>query len=172
MLAMYKKNNGFTLIELLIAVAIMGILASIAVPSYTWYIARSKVKEAPSNLLQMAALQEQFYRDFRRYAEDFSDAGAPATSNAAGVPNKDGMFAWGGVNNKYFDYTVTTQDDGQAYYIRAVGKTTENLSAYLYTINSNNAKCMRDDGIDFMASFGFATTACVAKTATAGATPW
>lgn len=40
-----NKNKGFTLIELMIAVAITGILSSIAIPSYQDYVARSQVAE-------------------------------------------------------------------------------------------------------------------------------
>jgi type IV pilus assembly protein PilA len=43
---MKKRTEGFTLIELMIVVAIVGILASVALPAYQDYMARSQVSEA------------------------------------------------------------------------------------------------------------------------------
>ena len=66
-------KNGFTLIELMIGVAIIGILAAIAYPSYTDFIAKSARSDGLAAVMRVANLQEQFYLDNRAYAEDMSE---------------------------------------------------------------------------------------------------
>ena len=60
-----KHQRGFTLIELLIAVVIIGIIASIAYPSYTRYVERSVRSDGQTALLQAASEMERCYsRDY------------------------------------------------------------------------------------------------------------
>jgi len=63
-----KKRAGFTLIELMIAVAVIGILAAIAYPSYQDYIRRSKRASAKAVLSDLANRQQAYLNDKRAYA--------------------------------------------------------------------------------------------------------
>jgi type IV pilus assembly protein PilE len=65
---MRNKMRGMTLIELVVVMAIVGVLASIAIPSYRQYLLRSHRAEAKSALLNLAAAQEKFYLQANTYA--------------------------------------------------------------------------------------------------------
>lgn len=56
-----SPHRGFTLIELMITVAILGILAALAIPSLTAYIARSKTSEASVNVNQLFKNASSYY---------------------------------------------------------------------------------------------------------------
>lgn len=70
-----NKNYGFTLIELMITVAVIGILAAVAYPSYTSFVMQSNRSEAQRELLRYANLQEQLFIDTRSYAADMKGLG-------------------------------------------------------------------------------------------------
>lgn len=63
-----KPSRGFTLIEVMITVAIIGILAAIAYPSYTQYIVRANRSAAQAQMLDIANRQQQFLLANRAYA--------------------------------------------------------------------------------------------------------
>lgn len=74
-----KNRRGFSLIELMIALAIIGILSAIAIPSYTAYIQRAHRADAKSMLLQNAQFLERNYTETTPSSYALNSAGAAIT---------------------------------------------------------------------------------------------
>lgn len=67
-----QKSAGFTLIELMITVAVIGILAGIAYPSYQNYVIRTQRSAAQQLMLNISSREEQFLLDSRQYTGTLS----------------------------------------------------------------------------------------------------
>ena len=77
------SRRGFTLIELMIAVAVVGILAAIAYPVYTEYVARGRRSQVSAELLAAQQWMERFYSENLRYDQN---AAGTATTQSTQFP--------------------------------------------------------------------------------------
>lgn len=75
-----KKQLGFTLIEVMIVVVIIGILASIAYPSYTNYVLRTNRAEGAAHIMRVLQAQERHHSQNMTYTATLTDLGIPESS--------------------------------------------------------------------------------------------
>jgi type IV pilus assembly protein PilE len=101
---MRSSNRGFTLIEIMIVIAIIGIVMTIAAPSFTEYLNKGRRAEVASLLSEQAQLLERFYSQKNAYTD--------ATGLSAG--------------NDYYSITPTLTD--QTFLLTAVRKADSSMA--------------------------------------------
>ncbi|MHB8493031.1 MAG: type IV pilin protein [Casimicrobiaceae bacterium] len=109
-----RRPRGFTAIELMVVVAIVGILAAIALPSYFAYVQRGKVSEVTSILGDGRVAAEQFFNDNLTYV-------------GFACPGSTQSFTIACSNVTATTYTVTATGGAD-------------MSGFIYTINQANLK--------------------------------
>jgi len=114
-----KSAKGFTLVEIMTVVALIGILASVAIPAYNNYVIRGKLVDASTQLASARIQLEQYFQDNRSYA------------------------GWTcPVATKYFSFTCNTT--ATTYTLTAESNLNQGLGNsagdYTYTIDDTNAK--------------------------------
>ncbi len=102
-----KKMRGMTLIELMVVIGVLGILASIAVPTYRKYLLRAQRSEAKIALLQLQTAQEKYYLQYNAYTDKVT------TASTAEVP---GLGLPGTSETSKYDIRVTTLGGGGQSY--------------------------------------------------------
>jgi len=134
--AIRERMRGVTLIELLAVITILGILVSVALPTYRKYLLRSQRSEAKIALLQLQTAQEKFYAQNNAYTDKVT-ASSTASSPGLGLP--------GTSETSKYDITVPTiVDGGQGYTAKATphsgGGQTDDKDCGAFTINERGVR--------------------------------
>lgn len=138
------NKKGFSLIELLIVLAILGILATIAIPTFLGQKKKAAHSEAKSNLESLRLLEEQYFAENGCYYR----AGNPPVCtnqnflNVAAIQAFLPGFRPGIDANLYFTYELRVEGNPPATQFRAIatGKANTIVAGNTFSINWRNEK--------------------------------
>lgn len=138
------RSKGFSLVELMIAVAIIGILAGIALPSYQDHIKKTRRQDAEAALLQFRQAMEKFYANRFTY---LGAAVSPTNKAPAIFPQWTPLDTPAG-GTKYYNLTIDSAS-ATSFTLKAtatgsqVGEDCGDL-----TLSSNGTKSATGSGTD------------------------
>lgn len=115
-----KRASGFTLLELMIVGVIVGVLALIALPSYSDYVKRGQIQDGTTALSDGAVKMEQCFQDASPHS--YAGCACPASTPGCACPTPTQYFAYACAPATATLFTIT-----------ATGSS--NLTGFTYTID-------------------------------------
>ena len=129
-------NKGFTLAEIIIILIIIGVLAGLALPSYTKGKERALGKEAQANLILMGGAQRNYKMETNKYCN----------STDVGVINDELILSLVDVesnSNATWDYNIT--GDGSTFFSATAARNPKSGNC-TYFLNSTELDTVRSSG--------------------------
>ncbi len=114
----FRIQPGFSLIEVLIAMAIIAIISSFAIPNYSGYVRRARISEVAGQLAAYRVALEQFYQDNRAYGGDTCGVAAPTAT-------------------KEFSFSCAVIASGQGFTATATGNPATSGAGFTFAVNHN-----------------------------------
>ena len=93
--------------ELMIVVAIISMVAAFAYPSYTQFVTRSKRTAASATLMQVAARQQQFFMDNKRFAASLTSLGYATDTIMIG---EEGQIVTAGSDDRVYNIEISASN--------------------------------------------------------------
>ena len=147
MIVIAKRQHAFTLIELMIAVAIIGILAAIAIPSYQDSVKKSRRADAQGALMSLANAMERHFTESNTYC-DAAVSGATAVTGCgtgsadSGTPSVEPKQSPES-GTKQYDLTINVPN-ATTYTLRATPTGAQTGNGYLELTNTGERRWDKD----------------------------
>lgn len=110
-----NSQRGFSLVELMVVVAIIGILASIAIPSINKYMAKARQSEAKTNLSSLYTSEKAFFAEYNVFDSRFAAVGFTPEGQLRYDVGFTAIGTQAGPGNGYNSAPANTQISAGAY---------------------------------------------------------
>jgi prepilin-type N-terminal cleavage/methylation domain-containing protein len=144
---MKNTNKGFSLVELMVVVAIIGILASLAIPRFQVFQAKARQAEAKTNLSYIYTLEQSFYGD----NDKFSKMDAVGLGKCTGSGQNALGFEVSNCKKARYVYTANIFANGQEFTATATSgegnanKIRPKCKADVWSIDQDNVLKAKND---------------------------